>query len=160
MKFLVLRNLLISRFVIIGLSGLSYIGFVLGVFALNVDGVDVVPGANLSGKDLSGLNLTGMDLTGVSFEDANLDGANLSFCKLTNAIISNSSCVGTNFDFVVSKDVTGVPSVGFSNYRMNDGIVYKKSPTRLLNLEIGSSLQNYSTEGFAVIKISNASQYP
>ena len=146
MKFLILQSMFISRSVFIGLAGLCYMGFVSSMFALNVDGVDVVPGANLSGKDLSGMNLSGMDLTGVNFQDANLDRANLSYCTLRNAIISNSSCVGTNFDFVVSSGVTGIPSVGFSNYRMTGGIIHKISQTRLLNLELGSDIQNYSTE--------------
>ena len=51
---------------------------------MEIDGIEIGPGANLEGKDLANQDLRGSDLTGANLKGANLTDANLTDANLTD----------------------------------------------------------------------------
>jgi uncharacterized protein YjbI with pentapeptide repeats len=63
-----------------------------GAFGMQIDGIEIKPGANLSGKKLSGIffNLSAPDLREVNFTNCIIEKCNFSQVNLTGAIFSHS----------------------------------------------------------------------
>jgi uncharacterized protein YjbI with pentapeptide repeats len=72
------------------------------VEAVEVNGYEIGPGANLTGANLTGADLTGANLREANLAGANLAGANLREANLRGAFADENTVWPDGFDPVVA----------------------------------------------------------